>query len=251
MEEYRAEYKTAVIKSVKVLCFDVFGTVVDWHGSVCREGQQISDKMGISVDWSEFVLRWRKEGYIANLLKIAAGEMDCIPTAEMHGEKLIELLDEYSITGLTDEQIEHFNLAWNRLDAWSDAVAGLELMKQDFMIMPFSNGDYRCLLDIAKRNALPWDGIISADFFNKVKPQLSIYLDAADLLCLDPSEIMMVACHAKDLDAAAEVGFRTAYINRLQEYGEGVTQEPKPNLYDYDENDFVQLANELKRDLHR
>jgi len=235
-------------KSIKVLCFDVFGTVVDWHGSVCREGQKISARLGIKVNWPEFVLRWRKEGYIAVLIKIAAGEIDCIPTADMHRSKLISLLEEHGISGLCEEEIEHFNLAWNRLDAWEDSVKGLSMMKKDFMIMPFSNGDYRCLLDIAKRNELPWDGIISADFFNKVKPQLSIYTDAAKMLCMEPCEIMMVACHAQDLDAAAKAGFRTAYVNRLLEYGEATPQEDKPNKYDYDANNFIELANMLHAD---
>ena len=95
------------------------------------------------------------------------------------------------------------------------------MMKQDFLIMPFSNGDFRCMLDIAKHNALPWDGIISADFFKKVKPDPSIYTDAAQMLCMKPSEMMMEACHARDLDAARKTGFRTAYVNRPLEYGAG------------------------------
>lgn len=81
--------------------------------------------------------------------------MACIPTAQIHKEKLLSLIDEYEIKGLTDIEIDHFNLAWNRLSAWDDAVEGLELLKRDFLIMPFSNGDYRCLLDISKFNQLP------------------------------------------------------------------------------------------------
>ena len=124
--------------------------------------------------------------------------MDCIPTAQIHKEKLQSLIDEYQIKGLSDTEIDHFNLAWNRLIAWDDAAEGLKLMKQDFLIMPFSNGDYRCLLELSKFNQLPWDGIISADFFNKVKPDPTIYRDAAELLCMQPAEIMMVACHSRD-----------------------------------------------------
>lgn len=237
-----------VAKQVKVLSFDVFGTVTDWYSSICREGQKISDKTGVNVPWGEFVLRWRKEGYIAMLLKIASGEMECIPTAEMHRVKLLELLLEYGVDGLTDREIEDFNWAWNRIEVWQDSVEGLQLMKEDFLIMPFSNGDYRCLLDIAKHNGLPWDGIISADFFKKVKPDVSIYTDAADMLCMDPSEIMMVACHAQDLDAARKAGFRTAYVNRPMEYGPDVPQEKKPDPYDYDADSFIELAQMLRAD---
>lgn len=233
---------------VKALCFDVFGTVTDWRSSVMREGQALSARLGVEVPWGEFVNKWRIDGYIAALIRIATGQMECIPTAEIHRIKLLELLDEYGLGGLGEAEIEHFNLAWNRIEAWPDAVEGLSMMKENFLIMPFSNGDYRCMLDIAKHNGLPWDGIISADFFKKVKPDLSIYADAAQMLCMAPAEIMMVAAHGPDLDAARKNGFRTAYVNRPLEYGPGVDPEAKPEPYDYDADDFVELARMLRED---
>ena len=235
-------------RKVKALCFDVFGTVTDWRGSVIREGEAISERTGVKVPWGEFVNKWRIDGYIAALIKIAGGEMECIPTEQIHRVKLLELLEEYGLGALTEEEISDFNLAWNRIKAWPDAVEGLSMMKENFLIMPFSNGDYRCMLDIAKHNALPWDGIISADFFNKVKPDPSIYADAAEMLCMEPAEIMMVAAHGPDLDAARKNGFRTAYVNRPLEYGPDVPSEAKPEPYDYDADDFVELAKRLRSD---
>jgi 2-haloacid dehalogenase len=235
-------------QKVKALCFDVFGTVTDWRGSVIKEGEALSAKTGVELPWGEFVNKWRIDGYIATLIKIANGEMDCIPTEQINKVKLLALLDEYGLTGLSEQEIIDFNFAWNRLEAWPDAVEGLTMMKEDFLIMPFSNGDYRCMLDIAKHNSLPWDGIISADFFNKVKPDISIYGDAAQMLCMDPAEIMMVACHATDLDAARKAGFRTAYVNRPLEYGPDVPPEAKPEPYDYDADSFIELAQQLHAD---
>lgn len=236
------------ISEVKALCFDVFGTVTDWRGSVIAEGEALAAVHGLEVDWGEFVNKWRIDGYIASLIKIASGEMEYISTEEIHRRKLDSLLEEYQITSLSEAETANFNLAWNRILAWQDSVQGLASMKENFLIMPFSNGDYRCMLDIAKHNGLPWDGIISADFFKKVKPDLSIYTDAADMLCMHPSEIMMVACHAQDLDAARLAGFRTAYVNRPLEYGPNAIAEAKPNPYDYDANSFIELAEMLKRD---
>lgn len=234
--------------SVKALCFDVFGTVTDWYGSIIEEGEALSAASGIEIPWGEFVSRWRLEGYFPTLFKIAMGEMDCIPTEQIHKVKLLELLAEYRFTGLTAAEIDHFNLAWNRIQAWPDAAPGLGLMKQDFMIMPLSNGGYRSMLDIAKRNGLPWDGIISAEFFNKVKPEPGVYTGAAEMLCLEPAEIMMVACHAPDLDAARKCGLRTAYVNRPLEYGPERPAEAKPEPYDYDVNSFIELAQALRAD---
>jgi 2-haloacid dehalogenase len=42
---------------VKVLAFDVFGTVVDWRSTIIREGQQWNQSKGISIDWASFADR--------------------------------------------------------------------------------------------------------------------------------------------------------------------------------------------------
>ena len=46
-------------REIKALVFDVFGTVVDWRGSVIREGEAWGKAKGLNVDWGNFVDRWR------------------------------------------------------------------------------------------------------------------------------------------------------------------------------------------------
>jgi 2-haloacid dehalogenase len=41
--------------NTQVLAFDIFGTVVDWHGSIVREVQSLYP----SVDANAFALAWR------------------------------------------------------------------------------------------------------------------------------------------------------------------------------------------------
>lgn len=233
---------------VKALYFDVFGTVADWYSQVVTEGEALSQKTGVAVPWGEFALRWRIDGYIAALIKIAAKQADLIPTEKIHRLKLNELLVDYGLTGLSEAEIADFNRAWNRIQPWPDVVKGLQTLKQHYMIMPFSNGDLRCLTEIAKNSGLPWDAIISADFFKKVKPDPSIYHDAANIMNLAPSEIMMVACHAQDLAGAMKSGMRTAYVARPLEYGPGQQPEEKPVPFDYDVSDFHELAKVLIAD---
>lgn len=212
------------------------------------ECETLAAQHNLRINCGEFVNKWRIDGYIASLIKISSGKMDYISTEEIHRRKLNSLLEEYKVTCLGESVIKNFNLSWNRIRAWEDSVEGLEMMKENFLIMPFSNGDYRCLLDIAKHNGLPWDGIISADFFKKVKPDLSIYGDAARMLGMEPSQIMMVASHAQDLNAARKAGFKTAYVNRPLEYGPGIAPEAKPEPYDYDVDNFIELAEMLRND---
>ena len=45
---------------VKALTFDVFGTVVDWYGSIVAEGEQFGKAHGIDIDWAQFTLKWAR-----------------------------------------------------------------------------------------------------------------------------------------------------------------------------------------------
>jgi 2-haloacid dehalogenase len=44
---------------VKALCFDVFGTVVDWRGSIAREVEALFALRGIDGDGHAFADAWR------------------------------------------------------------------------------------------------------------------------------------------------------------------------------------------------
>ena len=44
---------------IKALTFDVFGTVVDWRGSIIREGARWGPTKSLNVDWPKFADRWR------------------------------------------------------------------------------------------------------------------------------------------------------------------------------------------------
>jgi 2-haloacid dehalogenase len=60
---------------------------------------------------------------------------------------------------------------------------------------------------------------MSAELFEHYKPDPETYLGAAKLLCLEPTEVMMVAAHNHDLKAAQKLGLKTAFVARPTEYG--------------------------------
>ena len=49
------------------------------------------------------------------------------------------------------------------------------------------------------------------------KPPPEVYLRTARFLAVEPREILMVACHNFDLDAARGAGYRTASLRRPDE----------------------------------
>ena len=72
---------------------------------------------------------------------------------------------------------------------------------------------------MAKHAGIPWDFIFSSDMHKAYKRNPFVYRNAIKLLDMEPNEILMVAAHNDDLEAARSEGMRTAYINRPDEYG--------------------------------
>ena len=72
------------------------------------------------------------------------------------------------------------------------------------------------------------------------------YQRTAALLQLEPRDILMVACHNFDLDAARGVGYRTCFVRRPDEWGSGGPPDPEPNAAcDLVVADFTELAREM------
>jgi len=234
-----------VAQSVKALTFDVFGTVVDWRGSIIREGQLLSARKGYDVDWGAFADSWRS-GYGPAMNKVRTGELPWTKIDDLHRMILDDLLEEYSLTGMSEEEILHFNEAWHRLSPWPDTVSGLNKLKSKYVITTLSNGNVSLLTHMAKNGGLPWDAILSAELSGHYKPDPEAYLKAADLLSLAPEQVMMVAAHPGDLRAAARTGLKTAYVIRPLERGPGRPVNRNPDgEFDYTANDFNDLARQL------
>jgi len=220
---------------VKALAFDVFGTVVDWRGSIVREGEEWGRAKGLQVDWGKFADRWR-EGYMPMMDKVRKGTLPWMKLDALHRMILDDLLVEFKIGGLSEDEKEHLNHVWHRLKPWPDAVRGLERMKENYVLATLSNGNVSLLVEMAKNAGLPWDAVLSAELFHHFKPDREIYLGAADMLGCKPAEVMMVAAHPRDLRAARDCGLRTAFVARPLENGPGkeaaASGESKTQVHD-------------------
>ena len=204
--------------SVKALTFDVFGTVVDWRGSVIAELQAFGARHGAEADWEGVADRWRREGYAGGMQLVREGQLPFMTADALHRRMLDIILADLEIE-VPEEAAAHLNRAWHRLHGWPDSAAGLARLKQRFIISTLSNGNVSLLVEMAKFAGLPWDCILSAELTGAFKPDPQCYRRAAELLGLEPGEVMMVAAHEGDLRAAASVGMQTALVPRPSEWG--------------------------------
>lgn len=231
---------------VEALLFDVFGTIVDWRRGVIREAESLGRERGVDVDWAAFADAWREE-YGPSLARVREGELDWRNLDALHRSSLEKLIGRFGITGFTETDRVRLTRAWHRLDPWPDAIPGLRRLKPQYVIAPLSNGHVRLLTNMGKRAGIPWDLILSAELARDYKPAEAVYRTAVDLLDLDAEEVMMVAAHERDLEAAGAVGLRTAFVHRPREWGPGGDVSPKPpgTAYDHVVDDVIELAARL------
>jgi len=233
------------VTSVKALVFDVFGTVVDWRGSIIEEGQAWGKTKGMTVDWASFADQWRA-GYVPSMAKVRKGEIPWTNLDHLNRTLLEDLIEEFHLEGLSEEEKDHWNRVWHRLKPWSDSIAGLKRLRRKYTIAPLSNGNVALLADMAKHAGIPWDLILSAELARHYKPDREAYLTAVSLLELKPEEVMMCAAHSSDLVAARSFGLRTGFIHRPNEFGPaGKADDAKPGEFDVVSSDILDLASRL------
>ena len=208
---------------VKVLAFDIFGTVVDWYGSIVREMHERYPQ----VDGDAFARAWRA-GYKPAMARVASGELGWTLIDDLHRMILDGILPQFGLEHLDEAERAELNRVWHRLDPWPDSVAGLARLKRGYVICSLSNGNIGLLTNMAKRAGLPWDCVLSAEVFRAYKPDPATYLGVAKVFGLAPEQVVMVAAHHDDLEGARRCGLRTAYIERPLEFGAAHPKDVSP-----------------------
>lgn len=221
--------------TTRALLFDVFGTVVDWRGSIVEAGE----RTGLDVDWGAFADEWRREGYLGPLVAFHRGEAPWRTHDELMAAHLPVLAERHGVP-----TVHHPDLlaAWHHLRPWPDAVAGLERLRARYLLGPLSNGGFRQLTVMGKAARLPWDCIVSTDLFRSYKPDPATYLGAVELLGLQPADVVLVAAHPADLRGAAACGLGTAYVPRPLEWGPDGPAPEETGEFDVLAADFGELA---------
>ncbi len=231
---------------LKVLVFDTFGTVVDWRSVVIEEGTALGKARSLTVDWAAFADEWRG-AYAPSMDRVRKGQLPWTKLDVLHRMSLDALLAKHNVTTLSEADKAQFNTVWHRGRPWPDSVAGLTRLKARYTIAPLSNGNIALLTNMAKRGGLPWDCILGAELVRHYKPDPETYLSPVQFFDLTPPEVMMVAAHPGDLQAAKALGLRTAYVHRPLENGAGKTPPAMPaaGTFDIIAKDFLELASTL------
>jgi len=230
---------------LKALVFDVFGTVVDWRTSIANEASDQLKNKGFDLNWLAFAEAWRAK-YQPSMEGVRSGKRGYVRLDILHLENLMEVLEEFKVSGLSTADLDYLNRAWHRLEPWPDSVSGLQRLKKKFIIGTMSNGNVALMVNMAKHSGLPWDVILGAEPAQAYKPDPKTYLTGVDWLGLQPDQVLMCAAHNSDLVAARNQGLKTAFIGRPTEYGKDQSVDIEAeHEFDFITTDMNDLADQL------
>lgn len=208
---------------MRVLFFDVFGTLVDWRSSLI----EIAESVSPGPDWAPAMDDWRR-AYQPALDRVRR-ETTWRDLDEVQRATLDDILERHAIP-LSAAGRETLVRGYRRLRPWPDTREGLERLRRRFVTATLSNGHVALLTELLRFGDLRVDAVLSAQLAASYKPDPSTYLTAARLLECPPDEAGMVAAHPSDLRAAAALGLRPLFIRRPLEWGPGALPAEAPAL---------------------
>lgn len=213
------------MQGIKVLAFDTGGTVLDWHAGLVSAFSECGARRGVANDWHELANEHRRR----SLKRMTNSVEPSYNIDDVHRDVLDELIEERALGVFTREDREAVWRRWHELQAWPDFGPALPRLRSRYRCVSFTILSLALVIDVSRRNGIDWDAIISCEMLRVYKPRPEAYRRASQLLQTAPDEILMIACHNFDLDAARAEGFRTAFVRRPAEWGPAGPPDPVPN----------------------
>lgn len=190
-----------------VIVFDVNQTLSDM-GPMAQRFEDVGAPTHLAEVWFAEVLR---DGFA---LTAAGGTASF---ADIGGELLRDMLADRRLDRDLGEAVEHVLAGFGRLDVHDDVRSGLPaLAALGIRIVTLSNGSASVAEGLLGRSGLDGEveAVYSVEDAGAWKPSPTAYRYALDRCGVPAGDAMLVAVHPWDVDGAARVGLRTAWVDR-------------------------------------
>ena len=232
---------------LKALTFDIIGTVFDAYDGLAQGVGPLNAKYGLNVQGSSFA-SGSLAGYVAGVGRFLSGQ-GWTPPDTILQDATAGLLPIQQLGPKAPQAIQYFFDLWRALPPWPDVAAGMQALHKHYTLAVLSNMSIATQTRLRAHAGLPFDKLLSGETVKAYKPNAAVYQMAVSSLNIRPAEILMVAAHNYDLNAANGQGFRTAFVGRPSEKGPAGSpgNQPDPS-FDFNATSFIDLAEQLGAD---
>jgi 2-haloacid dehalogenase len=194
---------------VTTLVFDVLGTLLDDDA-----GQLAAATDTIGRGGPAFVAPWQ-EALHGAMTAVREGRRPYAAPEVLSAEAVAAVASRRG-EALTDAQVGALVTYGRRLDPFPEVVQALERLARSYALVALTNAGTAQAFAMSRSAGLRWTTLVSGETVRAYKPDPRMYQHVVRVLELDPEDAVFVAAHPWDLDAAAQHGFRTAYVDRTQ-----------------------------------
>lgn len=210
--------------TLKVLTFDLYGTVVDMQKGLTEAVTPFLKAKGWEDQPSSLVTWWRRT-HFENSMIDALLDRGHTPYREI-GRRALTLTLERAGVPHTQEEVRNLVGEIEKLRPFDDVVEALQRLKNGYTLVILSNGDPDMLENAKPYIGFEFDHYISIATSGYFKPHFATYRQAAEILDTDIGRIMHVANHAFDCIGAQAAGMKGGFINRRRRPYEDTPYQP-------------------------
>jgi 2-haloacid dehalogenase len=229
---------------LKALTFDIIGTVFDAYLGLEQGVAPLNAKYGVSINGAAFA-SGSLSGYSTGVAQVLSSG-NWVPPDTILQNAIRAILPIAQLGAQANAAVDDFFDLWRGLPPWSDVPPGMAALNQRYTLAILSNMSLVTQAALRAHANLPFDRLLSAETVQRYKPNPAVYDMAISGLGVSASEILMVAAHNYDLNAARQQGFRTAFISRPTELGPAGSPGNGPDPgFDFNATSLIDLAEQL------
>lgn len=196
---------------MRVLAFDVYGTLVDVHA--IKTGAEPF----LGSQTASFVALWREKTVEYAFRR---GLMQCYSDFGECSRQALDFVDVKMRTKLTPQSKQALLDAQQRLPAFPEVSPALARLQQNKeKLVAFSNGTAKSVEQVLSAAQLRdyFSQIISVDDLRTFKPSPAVYAHLARSVGTDAKSIWLVSSNTWDVIGAKAAGLRAIWIQRRSE----------------------------------
>jgi 2-haloacid dehalogenase len=193
----------------EVLSFDCYGTLVDWESGIMGALKTILSNHNITIDDKQILELFAQRESIQEAGEYLKYREILKKVVENFGEKL----------GFTPTESELNSLAASiqNWEPFPDTVEALKALKERYKLTIISNIDNDLFAYTAKKLAVDFDWIITAEQVKSYKPSLQNFEFALQQMGISSDKLLHVAQSVyHDIVPAKTLGLTTVWVNRRQ-----------------------------------
>lgn len=197
----------------KIITFDCYGTIVQWHEVLLREVSKTLGKQSDSMN-APAVL----ESFSAHSRRLTT-EQPYRPYKDILRIGFAAAFAEHGISPSAAE-IEELASSVKTMDPHPDARDALHRLRERYKLAILTNSDDDLIAPTVARIGVPFDYVITAQQAEAYKPSPRLFKYAYRTMGVMPHETVHVAMGMyTDMKARHELGLRGIWVNRRKETG--------------------------------